>query len=67
VNVWESIFAQSRVNKGYYAEDCLPQLKWDWPKGTWFQSRLDYIRHHHLPSSVQWNRKMSEGDDLRTM
>jgi hypothetical protein len=44
MSVWESIFRQSPVNDGYYAEDELPQQNWRWPKGTWFQSRLDLIR-----------------------
>jgi len=49
MKAWESIFRQSRVNDGYYDEDKLPQLKWDWPKGTWFQARLDYILDRHQP------------------
>jgi uncharacterized membrane protein YbhN (UPF0104 family) len=44
VNVWESVFTQSRANAGYYDEDDLPYHTWDWPKGTWFQARLDVGR-----------------------
>jgi hypothetical protein len=43
---WELIFAQSPVNNGYYAEDNLEQRNWDWPRGTWFQARLNHIRDH---------------------
>ena len=46
MNAWESIFLQSPVNDGCYDEDELPQQNWQWPKGTWFQARLDQIRDH---------------------
>jgi hypothetical protein len=46
MNAWESIFYQSPVNNGHYDEDELPQFNWGWPSGTWFQSRLHYIRDH---------------------
>jgi hypothetical protein len=41
---WQSIFASSPANSGYYDETALPHLIWDWPKGTWFQERRDYLR-----------------------
>ncbi len=44
MNAWEAIFSQSPVNQGYYNEARLPQVHWSWPRGTWFQSRLDFIR-----------------------
>jgi hypothetical protein len=44
MNTWEAIFSQSPVNQGYYNEAGLPQNHWGWPRGTWFQSRLDFIR-----------------------
>ncbi len=59
---WESIFFQSPANRGYYDEDELPQSNWNWPKGTWFQSRLDYTRDRepllHLKSRIKPDRKM---------
>jgi hypothetical protein len=42
MNAGESIFTQSRVNN--YDEDELPQQNWQWPRGTWFQTRLDCLR-----------------------
>lgn len=41
---WQSVFAQSPVNRGYYDENELPNYNWDWPTGTWFQERRDSIR-----------------------
>jgi hypothetical protein len=58
VNTWESIFTQSPVNDGYYGEDDLPQLNWEWPKGTWFQGRLDYIREHESILNVKFYKKL---------
>ncbi|MBI2530912.1 MAG: hypothetical protein HYW03_01650 [Deltaproteobacteria bacterium] len=67
MNAWESIFRQSRVNDGYYDEDKLPQLKWDWPKGTWFQSRRDYILERHPPFSIRGSRNLGQNDEMATM
>ena len=44
MNSWELIFRQSRVNRGSYYGDRLPAQNWHWPRGTWFQRRLRYLR-----------------------
>ncbi len=44
MNAWQNIFGQSRVNSGRYLGDRLPTQNWRWPSGTWFQSRLRYLR-----------------------
>ena len=67
MNAWESVFLQSRVNDGYYDEDRLPQLKWDWPTETWFQSRLYYVRDHQPVLSLRSSRKITDCDETRTM
>ena len=41
---WQLIFFQSRVNNGAYDGDYLPAQNWDWPRDTWFQERLYYLR-----------------------
>jgi hypothetical protein len=43
-NSWQCIFAGSPAHSGYYDETDLPHCIWDWPKGTWFQERRDYLR-----------------------
>jgi hypothetical protein len=48
MNTWESIFVQSPVNEGHYDEEELPYLTWNWPKETWFQTRLTEMRKHLL-------------------
>lgn len=44
MTTWEAIFLQSPVNEGYYDEEELPYQPWQWPKATWFQSRLELLR-----------------------
>jgi len=67
MNVWESVFTQSRVNDGYYDEERLPDFRWAWPKDTWFQSRLDYARDHHHVGALRIGKKSRHSDDLPTM
>jgi hypothetical protein len=61
MKAWESIFYQSPVNNGRYDEDELPQVNWDWPNDTWFQSRLHYMRDHEPRQSKL--RKSVRRDD----
>ena len=62
MNAWQSIFFQSPVNSGYYDEGELPQQNWDWPKGTWFQDRLDHVRDHE-PLNLKSYRRPGAGTD----
>ena len=47
MSYWQRIFLQSKVNSGAYDGDRLPRQNWDWPRQTWFQERLRYIRNRH--------------------
>jgi hypothetical protein len=38
---WQLIFLQSKVNGAPYKGEELPGRSWDWPKDTYFQSRLN--------------------------
>ena len=58
MNAWESIFVQSPVNEGRYDEDELPYLNWDWPKETWFQTRLNQLRKHQFAASLKTSMQM---------
>lgn len=44
MSTWQLIFVQSRANNGAYDGDQLPAQLWDWPKGTWLQERLSFVR-----------------------
>jgi hypothetical protein len=67
MSTWETIFSQSPVNKGYYNEEGLPQAHWEWPKRTWFQSRLDLIRENDRPRPLKTSRKLEESGPMREM
>lgn len=41
---WQLIFQQSKVNSGMYNGDQFPVQHWEWPRETWFQTRLRYLR-----------------------
>ena len=62
MNAWESIFMQSPVNNGYYEETALPEHKWEWPRMTWFQTRLDFIREQPLSLNLKSSRRMRSSD-----
>lgn len=67
MSAWQTIFFQSPVNRGYYDEDELPQQNWEWPKGTWFQSRLDHVRDRE-PLDLRFHRRRRRrGDKARTV
>jgi hypothetical protein len=40
ISYWQLIALQSRANGCFYQFEKLPQIKWQWPTGTWFQERL---------------------------
>jgi hypothetical protein len=44
MNSWQVIFQQSRVSNGNYIGDQLSAQNWQWPRNTWFQQRIRYLR-----------------------
>ena len=44
MSTWQIIFLQSKVNNGAYHGERLAAQNWDWPQGTWFQKRLQFLR-----------------------
>ena len=40
ISYWQLIALQSRANGCFHQFDKLPQIRWQWPTGTWFQERL---------------------------
>jgi hypothetical protein len=53
MSTWQLIFRQSRVNDGVYYGDRLPGHNWQWPQGTWLQSRLRYTRRGLVRKSAE--------------
>src|SRR5215470_2529519 len=60
---WQLIFLQSRVNNGAYGGDYLPAQKWDWPRDTWFQTRLCYQRVQR--GEIAGNRSRAQEIELK--
>jgi hypothetical protein len=48
ISYWQLIALQSRANGCFYQFEKLPQVKWQWPTGTWFQARL--AKNNDMPS-----------------
>lgn len=67
MNAWESVFTQSAVNFSRYDRDDLPYHNWEWPSGTWFQVRLDYVREHEPVWSVKSSRKGRDSREVRAL
>jgi len=40
ISYWELVFLQSNANGCFYHFEDIPQVRWRWPKETWFQERL---------------------------
>jgi hypothetical protein len=53
MNAWEAIFTQSPVNNGFYEENELAQGYWEWPRRTWLQDRLEYVRENELTTGLK--------------
>ena len=58
MNAWESVFSQSKANRGFYDEERLPQSRWEWPHNTWFQARLDYVRENDFSRYVRTQKEI---------
>ena len=67
MKMWEAVFSQSPVNDGLYNGEKLPQVHWGWPRGTWLQARLDYLREHEQTGGLKSSRKLSSTGELRAM
>jgi hypothetical protein len=47
MNSWQLIFEQSKANDAVYFIDQQSPQYWSWPRDTWFQARLRYLRNGH--------------------
>lgn len=65
MNAWEAIFTQSPANNGYYEEDELAQGYWEWPRRTWLQGRLEYLRENELAMGLKSIDKLRCGRKTR--
>jgi hypothetical protein len=40
ISYWQLVFLQSKANGCSYRDEDLPNMKWQWPRDTWFQEKL---------------------------
>ena len=45
LSYWQLVFLQSKANGCSYCAENLPDSKWHWPKGTWFQEQRCHCLH----------------------
>ena len=60
MTLWQLIFTQSKVNGGVYYGDRLVAVNWQWPKETWFQTRLHELRRSIWKYSKQSGQACSQ-------
>ena len=59
---WQRIFLESKANGAPYSEEQLLEFRWSWPKNTYLQRRLEYIRKHRSSDElVDLNRSAVAG------
>ncbi len=49
LNFWQLVFSQSKTNGAPYHGEELPRHKWEWPKDTYLQRRLRYLKESQSP------------------
>ena len=49
---WQRIFLQSKVNGAAYNGEQLSNCNWDWPKNTYLQRRLEYVRKYRCSDEL---------------
>ena len=58
---WQKIFSLSPINGGMYFGEHLPPSRMAWPRSTWLQQRLDYLRD----SQTQKLKERCDGKNSR--
>jgi hypothetical protein len=62
---WQSIFLQSKVNGAAYNGEHLLGLNWEWPKGTFLQRRLEYLRKYRPSDELADSNQSTSPVNLR--
>jgi hypothetical protein len=58
MSLWQLIFMQSKVNNARYDGDLLLTQNWDWPKATWFQTRLRERRRNTRKNLTMFGERL---------
>jgi hypothetical protein len=49
---WQSIFLQSKANGAAYNGEQTLGFKWEWPKNTFLQQRLEHLRKYRASDEL---------------
>jgi hypothetical protein len=52
LGIWRRIFLRSTVTGAAHVGDQVPSRYWRWPKDTYLQRRLEYLKRRLYPKSV---------------
>jgi hypothetical protein len=52
LGIWRRIFLRSTVTGATHVGDQVPSRYWKWPKDTYLQRRLEYLKRRLYPKSV---------------
>jgi hypothetical protein len=64
LNFWQLVFLQSKVNGVPYHGEELPGHNWEWPKDTYLQRRLRYLKESQSPDLNTLNLSAEERYEL---
>ena len=57
---WQRIFLQSKANGAAYNGEQLVGFNWDWPKNTFLQRRLEYLRKYRSSDELAYLDQSSD-------
>ncbi len=52
LSFWQLVFSRSKVNGAPYDGEEPQRYKWEWPKDTYFQRRLHYLRECQIAGVI---------------
>jgi len=63
---WQSIFLQSKANGAAYNGEQLAGFNWEWPKDTFLQRRLEYLRKYRSSDELADSNQSNTPVNLHT-
>jgi hypothetical protein len=64
LGIWRRTFVRSAVTGAAHVGDQVPSRDWKWPKDTYLQRRLEYLKRRLYPKSVpDWSRELRSIDE----
>jgi len=64
LSFWQLVFLQSTINGAPYHGGELRRYKWEWPKNTYLQRRLRYLKESQIPDLTTLKLSVEERFEL---